>query len=126
MLGVLAVLETCPYRALGSGRGLALRLRLRLDTGIAANEEKMSQHLPIEIGYQVYLKDGAAEVGAVRDVSAHRKDLLIYIENSGDFAVPFEAISSVHFQKVILNPAKLSPELLKAIRKAHDAEDPEP
>jgi len=81
---------------------------------------------PIEIGYQVYLKDGGEEVGAVRAVAPNgRKEVVIYIENAGDFTVAFDAIRAVHSQKVILDATKLSRELRRAIGHAHDAEQPD-
>jgi hypothetical protein len=47
-----------------------------------------------------------------------------YVENAGDFAVPFDAVESVHSGKVILNCAKLDQRLRRAIGHAHDAEEP--
>jgi len=76
----------------------------------------------IEPGFQVFLEDGGEECGAVRDV--HRNELIVYIENAGDFAIPVEAIRAAHSEKVILDPAKLDPATLDAILRAHSAEDP--
>ena len=79
----------------------------------------------IEIGYQVFLVDGGEEFGAVREVAPQgREELVIYVENAGDFAVPITAVESVHSQKVILNYNKLEPRLQQAVRHAHDAEQP--
>jgi hypothetical protein len=79
----------------------------------------------IEIGYQVFLVDGGEEFGAVREVAPQgREELVIYVENAGDFAVPITAVESVHSQKVILNYNKLESRLQQAIRYAHDAERP--
>ena len=79
----------------------------------------------IEIGFQTYVSDGGEEFGAVRAVAPDRRDeLVIYVENAGDFTVPFDAVESVHSSKVILNCAKLDPRLRRAIGHAHDAEDP--
>jgi hypothetical protein len=79
----------------------------------------------IEIGYQVFLVDGGEEFGAVREIAPQgREELVIYVENAGDFAVPITAVESVHSQKVILNYNKLEPRLQQAIRHAHDAEQP--
>jgi hypothetical protein len=61
----------------------------------------------IEIGFQAYVSDGGEEFGAVRAIGDHRGELIIYVENAGDFAVPFDAVESVHSGKVILNCAKL-------------------
>jgi hypothetical protein len=61
----------------------------------------------IEIGFQAYVSDGGEEFGAVRAIGDHRSELVIYVENAGGFAVPFDAVESVHSGKVILNCAKL-------------------
>lgn len=76
----------------------------------------------IEVGFQVFLEDGGEECGAVRVV--HRDEVIVYIENAGDFAIPFDAIRAVHSEKVILDRAKLDPATLSAILHAHSAEDP--
>ena len=78
---------------------------------------------PIEVGYHVFVSDGGEEVGAVREVrSRPREELIVYVENSGDFAVPLTAVSAVHFQKVVLDSARLDPRIRKAIDRAHDGE----
>jgi hypothetical protein len=41
----------------------------------------------IEIGFQAYVSDGGEEFGAVRAIGDHRGELIIYVENAGDFAV---------------------------------------
>ena len=80
-------------------------------------------HPEVGLGYQVFVSDGGEEVGAVRSVRPNgRPELLIYVENAGDFTVPFTAIEAVHAQKVVLSCKRLSPELLQAIGHAHDAE----
>ena len=62
----------------------------------------------IEIGYQAFVSDGGEEFGAVRTVSPHgRPELVIHVENAGDFVVPLSAVEAVHFQKVILSCGKL-------------------
>ncbi len=79
----------------------------------------------IEIGYQVFIVDGGEEFGAVREVAPQgREELVIYVENAGDFVVPITAVEAVHSQKVILNYNKLEPRLQQAIQHAHDAEQP--
>src|ERR1044072_6058144 len=51
----------------------------------------------IEIGYQVFVSDGGEEVGAVREVSPNGKpEIVVYVENSGDFFVPLSAVEAVH------------------------------
>ncbi len=79
----------------------------------------------IEIGYQAFVSDGGEEFGAVRAVSPNgRPELVIYVENAGDFVVPLSAVASVHSQKVILSCAKLERRLRQANGHAHDAEEP--
>jgi hypothetical protein len=80
---------------------------------------------PIEVGYQAFVSDGGEEFGAVREVSPNgRPELVIYVENAGDFVVPLSAVEAVHSQKVILDCGKLERRLRQAIGHAHDVEDP--
>jgi hypothetical protein len=51
----------------------------------------------IEIGYQAFVSDGGEEFGAVRAVSPNSwPELVIYMENAGDFVVPLSAVEAVH------------------------------
>jgi hypothetical protein len=80
----------------------------------------------IEIGYQVFVKDGGEEVGAVREVTPDdRPEIVIWVENAGDFVVPLEAVASVHADKVVLAWDRLDDHLQQAIGHAHDAEEPD-
>jgi len=80
---------------------------------------------PIEVGYQAFVSDGGEEFGAVREVSPNgRPELVIYVENAGDFVVPISAVEAVHSQKVILDCGKLERRLRQAIGHAHDVVDP--
>jgi hypothetical protein len=79
----------------------------------------------IEVGYHVFTSDGGEEVGAVRKVSRDRRQLVVYIENTGDCEIPAEAVAAVHSQKVILKWDQLPAEIKEAIRHAHDAELPD-
>lgn len=88
----------------------------------------MKRHkLPlIEVGYQVFVQDGATEFGAVREVLPDGKpQLIVYVENAGDFAVPLSAVEAVHSEKVIVNVQKLDRRLRAAIGHAHDSEQPD-
>jgi hypothetical protein len=77
----------------------------------------------IEVGYQVFTRDGGEEVGAVRDVVPdNRPEIVVYVENTGDFVVPLSAVAAVHSQKVILDENKLDERLRVAISRAHDGE----
>ncbi len=79
----------------------------------------------IEVGFQAFISDGGEEFGAVREVApGGRPELVIYVENKGDFTVPLTAVEAVHSEKVILNCARLDRRLRQAIGHAHDAEKP--
>ena len=79
----------------------------------------------IQEGFEVFVSDGEHAFGAVRQVAPHgREELMIYVENAGDFFVPLDAVQAVHSQKVILDCGKLDLRLRRAIGHAHDAEDP--
>ena len=76
-------------------------------------------------GFEVFAHDGDVAFGAVRAVAPQgRPELVVYVENAGDFVVPFDAVEAVHEQKVILNRGKLDLRLQQAIGRAHGAEDP--
>jgi len=78
----------------------------------------------IQEGFEVFVSDHDKPFGAVRQIARHDGELIIYVENAGDFTVPLGAVAAVHAQKVILNPARLDKRLREAIKHAHDAEDP--
>jgi len=62
----------------------------------------------IEVGFQAFVSDGGEEFGAVRQVKPDgRPELVIYVENAGDFVVSLDAVETVHFDKVILNCSRL-------------------
>ena len=71
----------------------------------------------------VFLHDGEVAIGAVRGMSGH--DVIIYIENGGDFTIPRSAVQDVHEHKVILDGGKLDEKVRAAIARAHSAEDDE-
>ena len=76
----------------------------------------------IEPGFMAFTAEGHEGIGAVRQVG--NGSLIIYVENSGEFEVPLEAVKAVHDQKVMLAPSLLDKALLEAVRHAHDREDP--
>ena len=79
----------------------------------------------IEVGFQTFVSDGGEEFGAVRAVRpGGRPEIVIYVENAGEFIVPLAAVKSVHSQKVILDLKQLDRRLREAIRHAHEGEDP--
>lgn len=78
---------------------------------------------PVQIDFEAFVSDGDAAIGAVREVSPDgRPELVIYIENAGEFTVPLTAVEAVHSGKVILDCGKLDLRLRRAIGHAHDAE----
>lgn len=77
----------------------------------------------IQVGFQAFISDDGEEFGAIRDIARDRCTLTVYVENSGDFVVPIEAVASVHAQKVIFDCGKLGTALRRAIGHAHDAEE---
>jgi len=80
---------------------------------------------PIREGFDVFVHDGDKAFGSIRRVSPHgRPELVIYVENAGDFTIPLSAIVDVHSEKVILNCGRLDQRLRQAIGHAHEAEDP--
>jgi hypothetical protein len=75
--------------------------------------------------FEVFVHDGDVAFGAVREVRpGGRPEIVIYIENAGDFIVPLSAVRDVHDEKVILDCGKLDHKLKRAIGHAHAVEDP--
>jgi DnaK suppressor protein len=80
---------------------------------------------PIDEDAMVFVSDGDAGVGAVREVMpGGRPELVVYVENAGDFTVPLSAVADVHAGKVIVDCGQLSPSMRTAIGHAHEDEDP--
>jgi hypothetical protein len=78
----------------------------------------------IEVGFQVYARDGGDEFGAVRAVApGGRPEIVVYVENAGEFVIPLDAVDAVHSGKVIVHVDKLEDRARRAIAHAHDAED---
>jgi hypothetical protein len=76
-------------------------------------------------GFEVFTSDRDKPFGAVRQVSPEgREEIVVYVENAGDFVIPLAAVAAVHAQKVIVAADKLERRLRRAIGHAHDAEDP--
>jgi hypothetical protein len=79
----------------------------------------------IQVGFQVFVRDGEEEFGAIRDVCpGGRNEFLVNIENSGDHCIPIQAIVDVHDEKVIVDLALLPADTRRLIAHAHDAEEP--
>jgi hypothetical protein len=80
----------------------------------------------IQEDFEVYVHDGDVAIGAVRQVSPRgRPEIVVYVENAGDFTIPLSAVREVHDEKVVLDCAKLERRLREAIGHAHLAEDPD-
>jgi hypothetical protein len=79
-------------------------------------------HEKIREGFDVFLHDGQKAFGAVRQV--RKSELVVYVENAGDFEVPLSAVKDAEAEKVILDSARIDPKLREAIRRAHSVEDP--
>ena len=80
----------------------------------------------IQEGFEVYVHDGDVAFGAVRQISpGGRPEIVVYVENAGDFSIPVSAVRDVHDEKVILDCGRLERRLREAIGHAHTAEDPE-
>ncbi len=78
----------------------------------------------IRQGDEVFLHDGEVAFGTVQRHPPHdAKEIVIYVENAGEFLVPMSAVKAVHEGKVLLDKGKLHQELLQAIRNAHEHED---
>ena len=92
----------------------------RADRIKAGQDTKVLMHEVIESDYQTFVSGSDTAFGTVR--AATPRELVIYVENAGEFTVSADAVEMVRLQKVILNEAKLEPRLREAIRHAHDAE----
>lgn len=77
----------------------------------------------IEIGDMAFYRDGGVAIGAVQKLT--NNSVCIYVENAGEFNIPFSAISSTHSHKVILLHDLMTETFLAATRHAHDDEDDE-
>lgn len=78
-------------------------------------------HEQIREGFDVFVHDGDKAFGAVRRV--HKEEIVVYVENAGDFAVSMKAVRDAHDEKVILDCGKLDLVLRRAIGHAHEGED---
>lgn len=76
----------------------------------------------VEPGSLVFLREGGTGIGAVRTVLG--SVLVVYVENSGEFLIPFTCVRTVHDRKVILDPQRLPERFIEALKHAHDREDP--
>ncbi len=77
--------------------------------------------LNLQRDWEVFARDGATGVGAVREVLADH--IVVYFEGFGEQRIIEGQIASVHDGKVLLNVSALPEDVQAAIAKAHDAED---
>jgi hypothetical protein len=73
----------------------------------------------IQVGFHVFVAGRQDSIGGVRKVSP---ELVVHVENGGEFVVGKDAVEAVHSQKVVLNRDKLGAEMIQAIDHARDAE----
>lgn len=80
----------------------------------------------IEEGFQAFSTEGGDEFGAVRAVApGGRPEIVVYVENGGDFTIPLRAVHAVHDSKVIVDLLKVDESGLRAaIARAHAREVP--
>ena len=76
----------------------------------------------VQEGFDVFLHDGGHAFGAVRQV--RKNEIVVYIENAGDYEIPLSAVKEVQAGKVVLDSGKLDAKLRESIRRAHSGEDP--
>ena len=79
-------------------------------------------HERIREGFDVFAHDGEKSFGAVRQILKH--EIVVYVENAGDFRVPLSAVKEVEDERVVLDCARLDMALRRAIGHAHEGEDP--
>ena len=79
----------------------------------------------IQAGDMVFVSDGQVGIGAVREVRPDSAQIVVNIENGGDFVLPIEVVRDVHSGKVLLDVDKLDAPVREALRHVHEAEDPD-
>ena len=77
----------------------------------------------VEVGQMVFVAEGEMGVGGVREV--RDVEIVVNIQNAGDFVLPMSAVRDVHDGKVVLALDRLEAPVLEALRHVHDAESPE-
>ncbi len=77
--------------------------------------------LNMQRDWEVFAREGATGVGAVRQVFADH--IVVYFQGFGEQRIVKSQIASVHDGKVLLNVGALPDDVQAAIAKAHEAED---
>src|ERR1051325_5649974 len=84
----------------------------------------MSKLPLIEVGYEVFLGDGADKFGAVRAVApGGRAELMVNVENAGDVRIPLAGVEEGVAKGGVGRWDGLAPEVQKALAHTLDAED---
>jgi hypothetical protein len=86
----------------------------------AGPAQRAPSYGPVRSGFQAFLLEGGEGFGAVRMVTP--TELVVYVENAGDFVIDAKAVKRVHDGKVIVNEARIDERLRNAIKHAHDRE----
>lgn len=78
----------------------------------------------IEIGFPVFIGDGADAFGAVRDIVPDgRPVLIVNVENAGDVEIPIEAVLKVVEKRVVVAFDRLDERVRAALGHTTDRED---
>lgn len=78
----------------------------------------------IEIGFPVFLGDGADAFGAVRDIVPNgRPVLVVNVEGAGDIDIPLDAVVKVAEKRVVVRYDQLDDAVHTAIQHSLDKED---
>jgi hypothetical protein len=73
----------------------------------------------IEIGFQLYSEESGTHYGTVRQIApGERDELIVYIQNEGNFIIPSRAIRGISESKVILDPQQLDERARDAVSRA--------
>ena len=73
----------------------------------------------IEIGFHLSLDESGTDCGTVRQVApGDRDEVIVYIQNEGNFIIPSRAIRTVSESKVILDPQQLDERPRAAVLRA--------
>jgi len=77
----------------------------------------------IQTGFHVCLEEHDKDLGAVRQVApGGRDELVVYIQNEGNFIVPARAVRGARGSKVMLDRSQLEQRVRDAISRAERPE----
>jgi hypothetical protein len=120
------LIATARFHVAESGPGvICFQVNARRDSTAGLLQGNPVMHEQIGEGFMVFVSDGDEGVGSVREIRHGLPELVIYIENAGDFVVPLSTVKAVHSGKVILDWHQLDLRLRNAISHARDSEDPD-